>query len=682
MKPISRTNTEQGTALLVVMVLSIVVMGVIMAIAVLAQSSAESSTHRVDYARSLEVPEIGTHRVLQEVQKGAVELYMDATLGPHNLVQNAKGEYREYLGFVGQQLDAGSPDTRTVFGSVDDLDYIITVRSAYWAHYDENSLLTDKDNPPASFEPASGSTFLGLVPKYMRDDPKEDLFDYYHIRANLTKFQRDGADQIIVDADGMPVEEDRSDDESLRGVGRHAFRRGVDAIMKIHKLDIMEPTSLYIDEDEDPNWVGAAWQVSGADHDMRAPQEECPDCKAPPGPGMVMKEEVACPDCGGDGKVPIKCTGCNGSGRTVINCPTCGNTGNASVDCTDCTGFGRVWKSNSAPATGCAECNDTGTYTNNGGKVFACKTCQACVSCAGTGQVNQACPDCDACATCAGAGSTSDTCKTCGGTGGGSGALVAQICETCEGDGNVPSGTKPTPGFEEEAYRVKGSTDNKPGIGYPGEYDDLSALMEKDGTQVITSTDTGDTIGGEDATIQTKMDLRLIASMFTGGNPTSPLTPDPDRVDNSSVGSLPNGSGAGPNGLGDQDNFYITYVQDGVDLKPNTSIIGGGVLIIDGPAKFAGNFEWYGMIIVLGSLEVTGNVRTFGSVMGADTTYTGDPADSDESKVGGSSQIWWCQEAYDNVMKMMPTFVTYPTTTVWRSPDKADIEAVETGVLP
>lgn len=647
--------SERGNALLVVMVLTIVAMGLIMALSTLVHSASNLSENRVDYAVSLEVPEMALHQALRQIQASSVDVSGD-----------------EYLGFVEADLDPGSTHTRTVWGTVNGVDYLVTITSAYQYHYDDNVDYDIEASPAPSLEPSDG--YLTLVPKGYRSDADHELFDYYHVVSYVTQFQRDTNGNILLDggSPARPVLVNGGSATDIRGIGRHNFRRGVEAVLKLTKYDIksMIPSALYIDGDPDPKLTGHIC-VSGADHPMKwedaqGGAAECPDCQ---GIGVVPADPanpVPCPDCGGDGLTEIDCATCGGIGRTQ-DCATCLNAGEIKDTCPECDGCGR--KTNSgAPGTECKKC---------GGAAPGCKFCDTiCLKCAGTGEVMTDCPDCAVCPDCNGDGTEETTCVTCNGTG--SGEADQTACATCGGDGLVAADF-PNGQVDEVAWRDPNSTNDKPAVQYPGTYDQLTGGADVDWTALVTEDASGNEQTGAAATSTGDIDLRMLAEAFVGDLDS----PDLNRLDNAygvdaSVDNIDTLKKASDDGiLGDTETFKITYYKGDADTVAGVNG-GGGVLIVNGDLHISGKFKWYGLVIVLGETRITGggnDKHIFGSLMGAEFI---DDTNYEEFDMTGNADIFWCQEAIDKVMKdLNPTFKVYPIFEAWKSIDKGEIMAFE-----
>ena len=440
----------------------------------------------------------------------------------------------------------------------------------------------------------------------------------------------------------------------------------------------------------------------------------CNKCKVHATCGGTGKVTGACPTCmictavgcNGDGLIDQTCTVCNGSGKGE---PTSDTNG---IICSVCNGTGTM---TGDPIT-CPICNGSGKATctacGGDGQVDANPVTNPCATCGGDGQVGGE-TSTSACVVCGGAGMTGGTvtnnpCADCGGLGSVGATSTDTVCTVCGGTGKIA--TAPT--FDEDKLlKVAHTTDgkgnititldadgkpvsanandpayNKPGVGYPGTWDQLSQTLGKDVTQISgVSPTTGMAGSGKDSMSQTKLDLRSLASMFVGGPPSSPLlSPTFDASVNSDPdsiyiyfgsGGLQEGpaSRAGPSHLGDQNTFYITYVRgDGGTVAGHMT--GGGVLVVDGSLHISGLFTWYGIVIVLGDLTLSGGGQgkhIFGAILGAELKADGTQC---ESAVSGQSDIWWCQDAIDKVMRdLRPNLTIYPIIRAWRSLDKAEV---------
>jgi hypothetical protein len=72
----------------------------------------------------------------------------------------------------------------------------------------------------------------------------------------------------------------------------------------------------------------------------------------------------------------------------------------------------------------------------------------------------------------------------------------------------------------------------------------------------------------------------------------------------------------GMGGWGGYDDYKTIYATGAIQVSGNNQ--GGGVLIVDGDFKLTGQFTWYGLVIVLGDLSVSGGgsgIHIFGSTL-------------------------------------------------------------------
>jgi hypothetical protein len=90
-----------------------------------------------------------------------------------------------------------------------------------------------------------------------------------------------------------------------------------------------------------------------------------------------------------------------------------------------------------------------------------------------------------------------------------------------------------------------------------------------------------------------------------------------------SNGSLPD--------WGNYEDYRIVHVTD--DLHISGSLVGGGLLLLEGDLTVSGSFTWYGLVINMGTITFTGgggDIHLYGSVMtsgGFDTNVVGGNAD-------------------------------------------------------
>lgn len=258
--------------------------------------------------------------------------------------------------------------------------------------------------------------------------------------------------------------------------------------------------------------------------------------------------------------------------------------------------------------------------TGGGGGMVECATC------AGTGLI--ACDDCGG----SGLKPNGRPCNHCGGAG-------SETCPDCNGTGTVADdGSGGNASWDDSAYLVPNSPNWRPAVGYNGPNDDASDynLFNFNGSgddQLTTVTEDGTQLQGQDAFVSTEVDLRAMAAMFVGG------TADNIQPTNPDVNSY---SQARNNDIGSIDDFQVSYVGPNASETVAGQVEGAGVLVYDGDLHISGQFTFYGLVIVLGEVRVTGGgaeIHTFGSVMveGA-------------SVINGNADLWWSQEAMDRVM--------------------------------
>jgi hypothetical protein len=131
-------NREQGSALILAMVITVLVMGLVVALAVLTQDSARKSGEQAITAEALEAAEINISKAIMKSQATAV--------------QEVDGEW---VGLVGQN-DDDTPGSCILF------DNTVRIKSAYLSG-------------------VAGAGFLREITKADREDPNNPLFDIYEI---------------------------------------------------------------------------------------------------------------------------------------------------------------------------------------------------------------------------------------------------------------------------------------------------------------------------------------------------------------------------------------------------------------------------------------------------------------------------------------------------------------------
>ena len=289
------------------------------------------------------------------------------------------------------------------------------------------------------------------------------------------------------------------------------------------------------------------------------------------------------------------------SGGSQHPCPNCHGTGH--VVCWGCNGSGYELE-----AETCPNCNGTGVIgctTCDSLGYLVCPTCggtggspETCDSCNGTGIYG--CPDCDSsgiCPVCHGtgywktAGSNKWSCYFCG-TGGKNDPPGTGICPTCNGTGGI-------------SCPYCGGTGVKPGTGCPTcGGTGVIPCPDCDGTGYVQCPVCGGTGGIGDS--------RICHVCNGTGVMTCPWCGGTGTVSDE-------GGGHGPAGT-----------------------LGAGVLVVTGNLHISGQFEFSGLIIVLGTVDVdiTGGgqgVHIWGSML----------CHSVDFKIAGNADIVWCREALE-----------------------------------
>lgn len=286
------------------------------------------------------------------------------------------------------------------------------------------------------------------------------------------------------------------------------------------------------------------------------------------------------------------CPNCEGTG--IINCWGCQGTGYEWLarDCPNCLGTGKV---------GCATCDSLGYFTcpdcgGTGGTPVACDSClgsgiYGCLVCDGTG----VCPICNGTGISKTAGGNYWSCYRCG-DGQKNGVVGTGLCPDCGGTGGIPcpycSGT---------------------GV------DPSSGCATCGGTGIIPCSDCAGT---------GKIDCPVCGG--TGG------------IGSDRICHVCNGTGTQvcPWCIG---SGLVSEEGGGHGAK---GTLGAGVLVVTGNLHISGQFEFSGLIIVLGevSVDITGGgqgVHIWGSLL----------CKSVDFKIAGNADICWCREA----LEMLPT---------------------------
>ncbi len=217
-------RSQKGSALIMVMIMALIGAGMVAGMLILAQSAQEQADLQIVHEEALDIAEIGLNETIHEIR---------------NYVLANKA------GWVDANLDSGSPDTRTLTGSIKGVPYTVRVRSAYLAYQSD---------------PQGNAGWLKDVTGTRGDGTSQD-YDIYEVVA---------------------VTGTRATDGSETGVGNDDYRSGVRAIIELPKMTLgsMIPSPLYIDNDPDPHFAGNAFSLSGEDHEME-PSRESATIKMP-----------------------------------------------------------------------------------------------------------------------------------------------------------------------------------------------------------------------------------------------------------------------------------------------------------------------------------------------------------------------------------------------------------------
>jgi hypothetical protein len=190
------------------MIMAMIGVGMVASAFILAQHGHKQVELQIQQEEALQVAEIGLNEAIAEVRRHVI----------------AAGS-----GWVEEDPDPGSPDTRSMQIMVGETPCTIRVRSAFLAYQDD---------------PAGNAGWLQDVTG-SRSDPMSEDFDIYEILA----------------ASG--------------GVGDRDYQSGVRALITIPKSTLGNSVTspLYIESDPDPHFAGNAFTISGEDHSMNPTQQ-------------------------------------------------------------------------------------------------------------------------------------------------------------------------------------------------------------------------------------------------------------------------------------------------------------------------------------------------------------------------------------------------------------------------
>jgi hypothetical protein len=99
--------------------------------------------------------------------------------------------------------------------------------------------------------------------------------------------------------------------------------------------------------------------------------------------------------------------------------------------------------------------------------------------------------------------------------------------------------------------------------------------------------------------------------------------------------------------------FPVIYIRGTGLTTTLTGTKGQGIMIIDGNVKLAGNFEFYGPIIVKGSVETLGvGNKVTGGIMAANTGCTSSPCNN----ISGSVSLAYSSCAISMALASRPVY--------------------------
>ncbi|MBN2713406.1 MAG: hypothetical protein JXR97_13380 [Planctomycetes bacterium] len=194
------------------------------------------------------------------------------------------------------------------------------------------------------------------------------------------------------------------------------------------------------------------------------------------------------------------------------------------------------------------------------------------------------------------------------------------------------------------------------GDDYPDEFDNINISSDEN---VYTEID-GAALDGLDACTFTQIDLDALAKDI--------IDNAPNLVTYDTYGSAGN-----PKYLGSKDDFQVTYVKSGGTLAGHVE--GGGILIIDGDLHISGQMTFYGIVIVLGEVDITGGGNWDTHVYGSTLAKT-------MGKMTGNADVWWSSEAVDKAISAVVNnnnnaISLKAVPLVWRTLGKADLERMD-----
>jgi hypothetical protein len=109
--------------------------------------------------------------------------------------------------------------------------------------------------------------------------------------------------------------------------------------------------------------------------------------------------------------------------------------------------------------------------------------------------------------------------------------------------------------------------------------------------------------------------------------------------------------------MGSPTDPQIVYANDHLTLNGNGK--GYGVLIVDRRLRMEGNYEFYGIILVLqqGEVEIRGNNKVYGAIFALNTgAFSGNSGET-RLDVRGNAEVHYSSQAICNASRSMPSKV-------------------------
>ncbi len=181
---------------------------------------------------------------------------------------------------------------------------------------------------------------------------------------------------------------------------------------------------------------------------------------------------------------------------------------------------------------------------------------------------------------------------------------------------------------------------HKPAISCTG--DKMTFLSGINQTDRVRTRDDNDVMQTSSVQKTSDMDLLEMAASFVG-------TDSNGNLDGSEAETIES-SGTFTQRIGDRwgsaDNYKVTYINGDATLAGGGQVSSYGVLVVNGNLSISGQFQHIGIIIVLGSIKVTGGgsgIHTYGAIL------CGGELRLSDIQVTGNADIMWSSEAIRNV---------------------------------